>query len=754
MKGQPTRAGACAAERASLPRGLVLLLAVASGAAVGNLYYAQPLLDVIAQDLRVGQGTAGLLVTATQVGYAVGIMFIVPLGDVHNRRRLAPTMMVLSAVSLAACAVAPGIVILLLALIALGLTTVAGQILIPFAGDLADDASRGRVVGTVLSGALTGILAARVVSGLIAAALGWRAVFVIAAALMLVLGGVLARAIPPDIPRATQPYGALLRSILVLVGREPTLQIVLLYGAISFGTFTLFWTGLTFLLSAPPYSYPTWAIGLFGLAGLVGALAAQGSGRLHDGGWSNRATGLSWLLAIVAWAICDVGRFSVVWLLVGIILLDIATQSQRILNQAQIFDISPQARSRVNTAYITGNFVGGAVGSIVASILWASGGWTAVSTIGAASSAAALVLWLLAAARARAVPASRNHSRSAHQERGVPMRHASLGNLNVSALGLGCMGMSAYYTGAGTDDTESIRTIHRAIDLGVTFIDTAEIYGPFTNEELVARALVGRRDEVVLATKFGQLSHRDPRTAGATSGDLETMRKLDSTPENIRLAVDGSLKRLGTDHIDLYYQHRVDPRTPIEETVGALAELVAEGKIRYIGLSEAGADTIRRAHAVHPITALQTEYSLWTRDPEAEILPLVRELGIGFVAYSPLGRGFLTGQIRTIDQLAQDDFRRSNPRFADAAFGQNLRIVDEVEAVAKDLGATPAQVALAWLLAQGDDIVPIPGTKKVSRLEENAAAANIRLTSEQLARLNSLQPAIGDRYPDMTPIGR
>lgn len=322
------------------------------------------------------------------------------------------------------------------------------------------------------------------------------------------------------------------------------------------------------------------------------------------------------------------------------------------------------------------------------------------------------------------------------------MRHVSLGKLDVSRLGLGTMGMSAYYTGASEDDAESIRTIQRALDLGITLIDTAEVYGPYKNEELVGRAIAGRRGDVVLATKFGNISHRN--------GDA---LQRDSSPENIRTALEGSLRRLGTDYVDLYYQHRVDTATPIEETVGALSDLVREGKVRFIGLSEAGPETIRRAHAVHPITALQTEYSLWTRDSEAEILPLVRELGIGFVAYSPLGRGFLTGQIR-LDQLAADDFRRNNPRFADGNFDQNQRIVDEVEAVAREAGATPAQVALAWVLAQGDDVVPIPGTKHVSRLEENTAALDVKLSADQLARLSAIEAPAGDRYADMAPIGR
>jgi len=321
------------------------------------------------------------------------------------------------------------------------------------------------------------------------------------------------------------------------------------------------------------------------------------------------------------------------------------------------------------------------------------------------------------------------------------MKHVFLGSLEVSRLGLGAMGMSAYYTGASTDDAESIRTIHRALDLGITFIDTAEVYGPYANEDLVGRAIAGRRDHVVLATKFGLISHRN-----------EDKQARDSSPENIRIAVDGSLHRLGTDHIDLYYQHRVDPATPIEDTIGVLRQLTDAGKIRHIGLSEAAPATIRRAHAVHPITALQSEYSLWTRDPEQEILPLVRELGIGFVAYSPLGRGFLTGQIRSTDQLDASDFRASNPRFTKDNLRQNLRIVAEVEAVAAEVSATPAQVALAWLLAQGDDVVPIPGTKRVSRLEENAAAADLVLSRDQLARLSAIRPPAGDRYADMSPV--
>jgi aryl-alcohol dehydrogenase-like predicted oxidoreductase len=317
----------------------------------------------------------------------------------------------------------------------------------------------------------------------------------------------------------------------------------------------------------------------------------------------------------------------------------------------------------------------------------------------------------------------------------MTVKHIRLRDLDVSRIGLGAMGMSFAYSGAGTDDAESIRTIHRALDLGVTFVDTAEIYGPFTNEELVGRALKGRRDEVVLATKFGMVSH-----AGGGPGNL------DSSPANIRTAVEGSLRRLGTDRIDLYYQHRVDPNTAIEDTVGALAELVTEGKIRHIGLSEAGVGTIRRAHAVHPITALQSEYSLWTRDPEPDVLPLLRELRIGFVPYSPLGHGFLTGKIRSTEQFDATDFRATNPRFTGENFQRNLRIADEVEAVAAEAGATPAQVALAWLLAKGDDIAPIPGTKRVTRVEENTAADALELTAGQIDRLNNLTPAAGDHH--------
>src|SRR6202789_2418994 len=315
------------------------------------------------------------------------------------------------------------------------------------------------------------------------------------------------------------------------------------------------------------------------------------------------------------------------------------------------------------------------------------------------------------------------------------MKHIKLGDLDVARIGLGTMGMTGTYGADDLDDAESIRTIHRAIDLGVTLIDTAEIYGPFTNEELVGRALKGKRDQVVLATKFGFVSH-----AG------EGVWHIDSSPANVRTAVVGSLKRLDTDHIDLYYQHRVDPNTPIEDTVGALADLVSEGKIRHIGLSEAWTNTIRRAHAVHPITALQSEYSLFTRDQEAEVLPLLQELGIGFVAYSPLGRGMLTGTLRSLDQLDDSDFRKTNPRFLGENFERNQRLVDEVEAIAAELGATPGQVALAWLLTRGDNIAPIPGTKRVSRVEENVGADGVELSVEQIDRLDKLPPAAGAHH--------
>lgn len=318
------------------------------------------------------------------------------------------------------------------------------------------------------------------------------------------------------------------------------------------------------------------------------------------------------------------------------------------------------------------------------------------------------------------------------------MKTARLGDLEVSAIGLGAMTMAGTYTSEGTlDNAESIRTIHRALDLGVTHIDTAEIYGPFLSEEIVGQAIRGRRDQVKIATKFGLVSH--------SSGGPGV---IDSSAANIRTAVEGSLKRLGTDHIDLYYQHRVDQKTPIEETAGAVADLIAEGKVLHFGLSEASPDTIRRAHAVQPVTALQTEYSLWTRDVEAEILPLLRELGIGFVPYSPLGHGLLTGQIRSVEDFPDDDWRKTNPRFNGENFHRNLAIVDEVKAIGAEVGATPAQTALAWLLTRGNDIAPIPGTRRVTRVEENTAADSIKLTADQLNRLNMLRPAAGERHDE------
>jgi aryl-alcohol dehydrogenase-like predicted oxidoreductase len=324
------------------------------------------------------------------------------------------------------------------------------------------------------------------------------------------------------------------------------------------------------------------------------------------------------------------------------------------------------------------------------------------------------------------------------------MKKITLGTpgLEVSRLGLGCMGMSAFYTGAGADEAGAIATIHRALDLGVSFFDTAEMYGPYENEKLLARAFKGRRDEAVIATKFGTINHETNE------------RGLDGSPANVRFSVEGSLQRLETDHIDLYYQHRMDPNIPIEDTVGALKELIDEGKILGYGLSEAAPATIRRANAVHRVTALQTEYSLWSREPEAEILPVVRELGIGFVPYSPLGRGFLTGSIRSLDQLDEADFRRSNPRFADENISANIRIVEQVDAVAKAVGATPGQVALAWLLAQGDDIAPIPGTTKVKNLEDNVAADALVLSDAQLAALDAVATPVGDRYADMSAVNR
>jgi aryl-alcohol dehydrogenase-like predicted oxidoreductase len=314
----------------------------------------------------------------------------------------------------------------------------------------------------------------------------------------------------------------------------------------------------------------------------------------------------------------------------------------------------------------------------------------------------------------------------------------------VSQLGLGCMGMSEFY--GATDEGESIATIHRALDLGVTFLDTSDAYGPFTNEELVGRAVRGRRDDVVIATKFGLLRSDDPNFRGVSG-----------RPEYVRSACDASLRRLGVDHIDVYFQHRVDPDTPVEETWGAMRELVDAGKVRYLGISEASAGTLRRAHSVHPVTALQTEYSLFARDPEDDLLPTCRELGIGFVAYSPLGRGFLTGQIRTPEDFSPDDYRRSSPRFMGANFERNLELVERVFEIAAEKDVTPSQLALAWLLRQGDDIVPIPGTKRVHYVEENLAATEIELSVEDMARIEEAAPrgaAAGERYADMSIIGR
>jgi aryl-alcohol dehydrogenase-like predicted oxidoreductase len=321
----------------------------------------------------------------------------------------------------------------------------------------------------------------------------------------------------------------------------------------------------------------------------------------------------------------------------------------------------------------------------------------------------------------------------------MEMERRKLGqDLEVSAIGLGCMGMSAYY--AGAEEERAIATIHRALDLGLTFLDTAEIYGPHTNERLVGCAIASRRDEVELATKFGF----------RIDSENQSGRLVDGSPDNVRRACEGSLERLGVDHIDLYYQHRVDPGVPIEETVGAMAELVEQGKVRYLGLSEAAPETIRRAHAVHPITAVQTEYSLWTRDPEERVLPTVRELGIGFVPYSPLGRGFLTGKITSPEDLAEDDWRRQNPRFQGENFARNLELVEGVRSLADRKGVTAAQLALAWVLAQGEHIVPIPGTTRPERVEENVGALEVELDDNDLMALDEIAPpgvAAGARYP-------
>ena len=387
----------------TMTRGLTVLFAVAAGAAVGNLYWAQPLLDLIAGDLHAARSVAGWLITATQLGYAAGILLIVPLGDILDRRRLIPAMMLCAAVALVLCAAAPSIGVLLVAITLLGVTTVAGQILTPLAGDLADDAHRGRTVGVVASGILTGILTSRTISGLVAAVAGWRAIYLAAAVLTLLMAALLYRAVPSLEPKARLAYPALIGSVFRVVARERTVRWTLVLAALGFAAFTMFWTALTFLLSGPPFGYPVSVIGLFGLAGLAGAIAAQGAGRLHDRGWSQPATGAGWVLVLAAFALAAFARHSAALIVVAIVLLDIAIQGVAILNQTRLFALSHEARSRLNTAYVTGNFLGGAAGSAGATLLWTAGGWTAITVTGMALSLVALLVWALG----RRVPVSR-----------------------------------------------------------------------------------------------------------------------------------------------------------------------------------------------------------------------------------------------------------------------------------------------------------------------------------------------------------
>jgi predicted MFS family arabinose efflux permease len=392
---------------ARMTRGRTFLFAIAAGAAVGNLYWAQPLLDFIAQDLQSSPAATASLVTATQIGYALGILLLVPLGDVLQRHRLIPVLLLCSAVALTACALAPSIGTLLAALGAVGLTTVSGQILTPLAGDLAEESQRGRVVGTVASGILTGILVSRTVSGLIADAAGWRAIYGLAAVVAVLFAVLLHRAIPPLPPKTAMAYPALIASVGTVIARERSVRWTLVLGATGFAAFTLFWTALTFLLSSPPYSYPVSVIGLVGLVGLAGAITAQRAGHLHDRGWSLPATGAAWVLALAAFALAGVGARSIVLVLLAVLLLDVAVQALGILNQTRVFSVSHEARSRLNTAYVVGNFVGGAIGSAAAAVLWSLGGWAAVCTAGAALSGFGLLVWALGRRSALVVAVTR-----------------------------------------------------------------------------------------------------------------------------------------------------------------------------------------------------------------------------------------------------------------------------------------------------------------------------------------------------------